>query len=80
MTPLPERIHSIITGHKGIKASRLCAQLSTEYLSMSNPEIKSVLIMMIRMNELYKIEYTLPDGTNESIILPVGSILRGVSK
>lgn len=78
--PLPERIHQIISGHKGIKASRLCAHLATEYVGLSQKEIRTTLIVMVMTHELYEIEYTLPDNTNESIILPNGSRFRGDSK
>lgn len=80
MIPLPERIHQIVTGHKGIKASKLCAELAVEYIGLTAKEIRTTVIVMVMMNELYEIEYTLPDHINESIVLPIGSQYKGSSK
>ena len=79
MIPLPERIHQIVTGHTGIKASRLCAQLATEYLNLTGKEIRMTLITMIANKEVVEIEYTLPNGKNDAIILEKGSEFKGVN-
>lgn len=77
--PIQERIHQIIDGHSGIKASRLCAHLSTEYLELTKVEIKKTIITMIHSGELYEIEYTLPGYISESLLLPRGSEVKGIS-
>lgn len=76
---LNERIIQIVSVANGIKASRLCSVLACEYLGLTGKEIRDYLIHMIRNNELVEIEFTLPNGRNESIILPSGSQFRGVS-
>lgn len=78
-TPLPERIHRYIAGTNGIKASHLCAELAVEYIHLSKKEIKMTIITMIANKEIYEIEYTLPGGTNESLLLPIGSKLMGTN-
>lgn len=80
MIPLPERIHQIIDGHSGIKASRLCASLAVEFLKVTLADIRMTVITMIANGEIYEIEYLLPSGKNESLLLPVGSKFKGVSR
>jgi len=80
MIPLPERIHQLINGHDGIKASRLCAELATGYIHLTSKEIRWTVITMIANGEIYEIEYTLPNHKNESLLLPKGSEFKGVNK
>ena len=77
--PLNTRIHQIIDGHNGVKASRLCANLAVEYIELTGRQIRMELITMIANGELYEIEYTLPNHKNESLILPKGSRIRGTN-
>lgn len=77
MIPLPERIHQIINGSNGTKASFLCATLAVEYLAMTGPEIRKTVITMIASGELVEIEYRLPNLKNESLLLPAGTRVMG---
>lgn len=77
---LEARIIELVEGHKGIKASWLCSQLTGEYIDKSALEIKMTIITMIANKRIYEIEYTLPNKReNESLLLPVGSEFKGVN-
>lgn len=80
MIPIEDRIIQIITGHDGIKASRLCAELACEYLKLSGPDIRKTVISVIQNEELVEIEYILPNGRHESLLLPNGTRIRGISQ
>lgn len=79
MIPFPERVHQLVDNTGGIKATKLCAQLSCEYLSLTSNQIRSSVITMIRVGELVEIEYILPNYKNESLLLPRGTVVTGVS-
>lgn len=79
MIPLPERIHQIIDSTKGTKASFLCARLGSEYPYLDKKEIRNAIITMIRSKELVEIEYLLDGKTNESLLLPHGTVIKGLS-
>lgn len=79
MIPIPERIHQIVSGTNGVKASKLCATLAVEYLASTKPEVRAIIITMVKMNELVEVEYRLPNLQNESLLLPAGSRIMGWS-
>lgn len=79
MIPLPERIHQLVSTQNGIKASRLCAQMSSEYPSMTGKEIRQTLITMINSGEILEIEYIVEGHKNEALLLPVGARIMGMS-
>lgn len=80
MIPIPERIHQIINGTNGTKASFLCATLATEYLASTKNEIRHTIITMVRAGEIVEVEYRLPSHKNESLLLPKGTRIMGYTK
>ena len=76
---LNKRILSIVGSHEGIRATELCAVLTSLFLEIEPQSIKLVIIEMIANHEIIEIEYTLPTGRNESILLPSGSEFKGTN-
>ena len=79
MVPIKDRIIQIVTPSTGIRASFLCASLSCEYLTMVKRDIRLAIFELVEAGEIVELEYTLPNYQNESLILPKGSVFRGVS-
>lgn len=75
-TPIKEYILRVVTASHGIVASRLCAQLASDYLDYTKGFIRNTIIDMSIKGEIFEIEYILPNGKNESLFLPKGSSVR----
>ena len=76
---LSKKILSIIESYEGIRATELCTVLTSLFLEIEPQSIKLVIIEMIANHEIMEIEYTLPTGRNESILLPRGSEFKGTN-
>ena len=80
---IPEQVKNfcieVVSVHKGIIGTHLVLLLGSKFLYLDNKMLRTVPAILSQEGKLVEIEYVIPGQPSQSLFLPVGTVVKGVS-
>jgi len=80
MTEAHECAINLVRAHKGMRGSRLCAELTNRFPQLEGRVIKKIPATLTISGQLVEVEYLIPGEASESYFLPAGTEIRTVER